>query len=229
MQRLDSFQSYGSSVIYVGNRNTITQTVVPQHDGLVGVRFQVYNPNLGGPRNYFLKILDESGSSLRLMPVTESNLGWGDEFRFDFPPIYPSRGRPFIFEFSSFQSESAGDVADGSLLLKSNENQLWNRDITKLEATKSDTVKKTSIGVAYDPVNRYSDGTGLLNNRPFSGDLKFELYYSVSAGGFLRDSAGDFFRRTEQSRGFFIVYGLIFVFLILMVVIRIKHLKTGQR
>lgn len=205
MRRLNLFQEHYDNNLFVGPDNILSQSFIPTFDNLAGVRFPIFNPRLGGKENYKVAILDESNNVLRQETVSESNLGWGGDFRYDFLPIVKAKNRKFFFSVS-FIGDS---VEDGKILHDVNLSRSGRADSLIIDSSKFADLGKKYITVLYTEDDKYPAGYATLNELNLSGDLVFQTYYQVTHVEFVRDSLTDFISRTGQDTGFFIFYILI--------------------
>src|SRR3989338_2589047 len=115
MRRIDSFQEKQDTTLFIGPGNTLKQTFTVNNDGLAGIRLVVYNPKLGGKSKYKLSLSDENERIIWQDSISESNLGWAEEFRYDFKAIPRSKNKTFTFTVS--YEEEIGDYAKDSEIL----------------------------------------------------------------------------------------------------------------
>ena len=108
MRRLNLFQEIYDNHVFIGPGNVFAQSFISDFDNLAGVRFPIFNPNLGGKQLYLIRISDANNNVLRQEAVSESNLGWGGDFRYDFPAIPEAKKKTFILSIS-FSGENEED------------------------------------------------------------------------------------------------------------------------
>lgn len=221
MRRLDSFQDQSDTVLFVGPNSVLSQSFRSLHQNLAGIRLPIYNPRLGGQAAYQISILNPEHQIIRQMVIKESNLGWGEDFRFDFSPIAGSLNQTYTFSVSF----SDTDQTDSDALTVINRQQLGQTIDSELPGLNLESVKENYISLPYSRENVYFAGKASLNDLPLSGDLAFQVYYSVPPLTYLEDSLLDLISRISQDLSFFVFY---FIFLIGLVLILIKRLHKAQ-
>ena|SRR3990167_4664073 len=221
MRRLDSFQERTDTAIFAGAGNIISQTFRARNDGLAGIRLVVYNPRLGGQGKYQLILKDEKNRVIWQDFISESSLGWGEEFRYDFLKIEKSKGN--IYNLSVKWAEDGKETSDGSMLDLVNSYNLEEAVIPESMATDADFVQKKYLSLAYLRRDNYPEGSAFLNNRRLEGDLAFKTYYQTNLSGFIKGTFSDLKQKAVSDRGFFVFFFLLLVFLLLLLK---KHQRT---
>ena len=218
MQRIDRFQETNDTRLSVSAGNTLTQSFTVSKNNFTGIRVVVYNPKLGGAGSYLFSISDDQNVTVKELTVSESNMGWGEQFRFDFAPIHDSAGKSYALSIVSQQK----DLKDVLLITDMNTSKALNTG-QKFTEEQIDLVEKNYIALAYGANDYYKDGTASLNSTPLPGDLVFQTYYRTSAPQFIRDSLISFAGRMSQDSGFLIFYLLTLSLLIACIVARVRR------
>src|SRR3989344_151005 len=130
MRFLDSFQEGNDTSLYVGPGNTISQTFRTSYNNLSGVRLFVFNPRLGGKKTYILELTDESNNQIRQDTISESNLGWEMQLRYDFRPVDSSKNKNFIIKIT-YPEENKAIKDHEEILTLLNQNRLGTTEIAK--------------------------------------------------------------------------------------------------
>ena len=168
------------------------------------MRFPVYNPRLGGNENYLVAITDDQNNIIVQETVSESNLVWGGDFRYDFAPISNSKDRLYILKVS-FTGENLDDQMK---ILPVNQQRSGSIDRQENQLSVGNLENKY-ITLLYTKEDIYPGGNAILNHDKLPGDLVFQSYYQVTPVEFVKDSLSDLIFRTRQDSGFFIFYILI--------------------
>lgn len=218
MQRLDRFQETNDTKLNVSTGNMLTQSFALSKNNFTGIRVVVYNPKLGGQGSYLFTISDEQNIVVKELTVSESNMGWGEQLRFDFAPINDSAGKSYVFSIVSQQK----DLKDMPLITDMNNSKALNTG-KKFTEGQIDLVEKNYIALAYGVNDYFKNGTASLNSTPLPGDLVFQTYYRTSAPQFIRDSLISFAGRMIQDSGFLIFYFLTLSMLIVCIVTRVRR------
>lgn len=205
MRRLDIFQKKADTALFVGPNNTLIQSFTPTKDNIAGIRFPVFNPKLGGQKSYQIVILDDKNQSLRQEIVKESNLGWGQTFRYDFSPVQNSKDKQFKFMIMYLEE----DTQNSEILTKINTSRIESLNLSSISSDIIDSIQKNYISISYSRTDNYGKGAAILNDQLLKGDLVFEAYYQTNMEGFIKDSIIDFVGRGRQDLSFFIFYFLL--------------------
>lgn len=184
MRRLDNFQEKNDTVIIAGPGNITGQTFISNKNNLSGIRIFIFNPKLGGKEEYKIKIISGKSQTIREEKVTESNLGWGQLFRYDFDPVSNSKNKTYKIEV-----EYAGSAnINKDDLIKLNIDLKNGKIGESVNPETRNKLQKNYPGIAYSYTDEYKNGSAYLNNEKLNGDFVFQTYYSVKPAEFLSDT-----------------------------------------
>jgi hypothetical protein len=110
--------------VWVYSGHSVSQTIVPGHDGFNVIDIYLRNVALRNQSPFTFVLSDASGQPLRTIRLTGYNVVDGQNIRFQFDPIPDSRSRQLTFTLSSDSPENlaigAGySSADKSLTFRS--------------------------------------------------------------------------------------------------------------
>lgn len=219
MRRLDTFQNKSDTPLIVGPGNSISQSFMPLHNNLAGIRIIVLNPKLGGNASYVLTVSDENNNTIRQEYIKESNLGWQQIFRYDFVPINDSANKKFLYSISYL-----GENNERDLIYIFNLHRLG-KPAKFLTIDESDRIEKSYVGIGYSASSSYDKGVAFIRSEQLEGDIAFQLYYQTTFTGFMKDSLNDFFGRLKYDSSFFTFYLLLLLSLIVVLIYRLRSKK----
>lgn len=217
MRRLDIFQEKNDTHLFVASNNALSQSFISSKDNLAGVRFPVYNPRLGGKEVYLVTISDENHNLLRKETFSESNLAWGGDLRYDFAPIALSENRQFFLTVS-FIGENK---EDGSIILSINQEKSG-MAFEKSKEKKLGDLDKKYITLLYTKNDNYSGGAGFLNSDRLPGDLVFSTYNQVDLRSYIPILTNDIVQRIRQDKISLFGYCFLMLFILVVVLYRVK-------
>ena len=218
MQRIDRFQETNDTKLNISAGNSLTQSFIASKNNFTGIRVVIYNPKLGAKGSYLFAISDDQNVAVKELTVSESNMGWGEQFRFDFAPIGDSAGKSYVLSIVSQQK----DLNDTPLITDMNNSKAYNTG-KKFTEEQIDLAEKNYIALGYGVKDYFKDGTASLNSNPLPGDLVFQTYYRTSVPQFIRDSLTSFAGRMSQDSGFLIFYLLTLCLIIVCIVSRVRR------
>lgn len=218
MRKLDIFQEISEKHLYVAPGNELSQTFVSTEDKLAGIRFPVYNPRLGGNESYLLNILDDRSNILRTEVISESNLSWGGDLRFDFAPINGSRGKKFAFSISYI----GGNKEDGESVLLLNQDRIGIPG-EHTDKERSAVIEKKYITLLYSNENAYTGGNAYLNKDRLSGDLVFQTYNQMDIKSYFSSTMDDTIIKLKGDQYFLISYFSLMILIASIIILRIFH------
>ncbi|OGG32156.1 hypothetical protein A3I51_00405 [Candidatus Gottesmanbacteria bacterium RIFCSPLOWO2_02_FULL_38_8] len=223
MRRIDSFQEKQDTTLFIGPGNTLKQTFLARADGLAGIRLAVYNPKLGGTSKYKLTLSNEANQIIWQDYILEANLGWAEEFRYDFEAVPESENKLFSLKVS-YAEENDNSESDREVLSLVNSYNLEEASIPKESGDISSLVQKNYLSLGYGRGDNYADGAAFLEGRQLKGDLVFKTYYKTTLSTFIKDSGVQFFSRIRQDVSFFTFY-FIMLFSLIYLLVRFKMLR----
>lgn len=220
MRKLDIFQEKSDTYLYVASGNELSQTFVSSENNLAGIRFPVFNPRLGGHESYLLKILDDRGNILRSEVISESNMSWGGDFRFDFAPIKGSRSKKFAFSIS-YTGENSED-GESVLTLNQERIGIWGKYADK---EKSAEIAKRYITLLYSKDDVYTGGNAYLNNDGISGDFVFQTYNQMDIKSYFSSTIAETVKKLKSDQYFLLSYFSLMLLIASVILFRIFHKK----
>jgi len=226
MRRLDGFVDRGEYLLLVAPGNSVGQSFVSGHNGLAGIKLLVRNPRLGMDQEYELRLVDESGQVVRSLRVKESNLGWDDWFRFDFPAIGDSAGKTYRLEVAhTGVDKNPEDVAEYNRVMTGEEPRSVRSDGSGFE--RQGVINQSYLNLLYTRDDAYSGGQAYVADVAVAGDIQFQSYYQVSPVGFVRDSALGAAKRLMGDGWFVLIYGALLAAVAALMIRRFKTILAG--
>ena len=221
MRKLDLFQEKNDTQIFSGPEITIAQSFVPTKNNLSGIRLFAFNPMLGGKKTYTFVIKGSEGDVLRTMSVSESNLGWASELRYDFPEIKEAKNKKFYISVI-FDSNNPKEPEDTRILSLLNDVRLNQLKTEKGEEETIDRVQKKYTSFAYSRGDNYKSGNAFINEKQLNGDIVFKSYYTTYVKESLTDSMNQFGERLYSDGSFFIFFFLVITAIVTIILRRIR-------
>lgn len=106
----DYGQPIENTQVWIYSGHPIKQEFIPQNNGLNVITVYLKNVSLRNKEPFLFELSDSSGL-LRTIGINGSNIGDGDNVRFQFAPVVDSAGRQFTIILSS---ESEKEMAIGA-------------------------------------------------------------------------------------------------------------------
>lgn len=91
----DSGQPVSEKLAPIFNAQSITQTIVPQNNGLSTILIHLKNAQLKNVDPFIFSLADAHGNVLREISINGRNIGDGEDIRFQFAPISDSAGKTY--------------------------------------------------------------------------------------------------------------------------------------
>lgn len=211
MRFIDQFQQIHNDFLLAAPNSQIRQTFLSTHDNLSGIRVSLSNANLGGNKLYQISIMDNA-APVRSEEVSESNIGWDMTLRYDFKPIEGSKNRIYALEISSLDKSDINPA-----VIWVNERNAGLRET--LPAVPESDLSKKYLQVMYNRKDEYKAGSAFLNEKPLSGDIAFETYYSAGTTNAINGAFRKIYSNMRQDYMFTAFY-LLLIFGLLAVIWR---------
>lgn len=206
MQDLDLYQPVADDGLQVNAVTFVSQSFVAKHPNLTSVRLLSSNNNFQGNSSYEITLSDERENVLRNLLLTDANLGWNAELRFDFAPIPDSYNKKFVVKL---------------VQLKAGQSESPNTNPTKISKDStilSEALTKNSLLITSSRKDVYSEGQAYTNNTATTGDLVFRTYYKTDVIALLRNSTTIVIQKLRLDPIFSLFYGLLLISLLLILI-----------
>jgi hypothetical protein len=224
MKKIDQTQSHFDKFILVGPQNAISQSFKINGDNLSGVRIHLKNHRLGGNRKYNLAIRDINGTVLRETEFSESNVGDEQIFRYDFPVITKDTRNEYLLTLSYSPGNDAVEKVNIDILTLYNKNILSLESNRQISIEEASMIEKEFLSLAYTSLDKYGQGAAYYEGIGLEGDIEFQLYSQTTPLVLINSIPRRAISRIYQDIPFLLFYSLIWIFLIFVI---IKRLKMG--
>jgi hypothetical protein len=204
MNTLDIIQPRNSTTLFLGSGNSLRQTFIPHIEPLSGIRLPLFNPLLGGKKTFLFSISESNGKVIRSAIVSESNLGWGNMFRFDFDPIQNVRGNTLTFEIAPISEEKT----DALLLTQHNQSRIY-KTPSKSTVEVIDPLQKRHISIPYFVSDVYPEGKAFLENKELPGDIEFYTTSQISLKQYFPSRVRFLGEKLRSDSIFLLIYGTL--------------------